>query len=320
MLSSKVATTAALSRSPDAPGDGTSVDGLAGFTHRYFDVNSTRLHAVVGGRGPALVLLHGWPYTWAVWRRVMPAFAAGGRTVIAPDLRGTGDSAKPETGYAKTNVAEDIRQLVAQVGFDDIDLIGMDIGAMVAYAYAAAHPDHVRHLVLSESVLPGFGLEELMNPAAGGYWHFGFHMQVDVAEMLTAGKEAAYLSSAYTTPMSEGGLTDADIADFLGHYAAPGGMRGGFQHYGTLLEDGRTNRTSFRAPLPMPVLVLNGEHGLPQEPLLNGVHRVASDVRSALVPDAAHTYAADNPGWVATRLNGFFSSGHTPGADNTTAG
>ena len=301
---------------PTAPPHGSAVAGLDGFSHHYADVNGTRLHAVVGGRGPAIVLVHGWPFTWAVWRRAMPDLAAGGHTVIAVDLRGTGDSAKPETGYAKTNVAEDIHQLVQQLGFDEIALVAMDIGTMVACAYAAAHREQVHHLVLSESLLPGFGLEELMNPATGGYWHFGFHMQVDVAEMLTAGKEAAYLTPGWTMMSPGGGITDADRAEFLSRYSAPGGMRGGFQHYATLLQDGEDNRAGLKVKLTMPVLVLNGDQGIPQAQLLDGVHQIASDVHADIVPDAGHAYAADNPAWFVERLTRFLATGPTTTAES----
>ncbi|MEV0912029.1 alpha/beta hydrolase [Streptomyces hokutonensis] len=288
------------------------VSGMDGFSHRYADVNGTRLHYVVGGEGPPVVLLHGWPYTWAIWRRMMPLLAAAGFTVVAPDLRGTGDSGKPDSGYTKRDVAEDVRQLVGKLGpagtgDTGIHVVGMDIGAMVAHAYATAYPREVRRLVLSESVLPGFGLEEIMNPATGGYWHFGFHMQLDIAELLTVGKEAAYLAPAWAMGSPAGGLTDADRAEFLRHYAAPGGMRGGFQHYASLLEDGRAIRAATTTKLPMPVLVLNAALGLPQAPLLKGVRQVADDVRADLVPDSGHAYAADNPVWVAHRLAAFFA-------------
>jgi len=94
------------------------------------------------------VLLHGRPQTWWAWRQIIPALAARGRTVIVPDLRGTGGSEKAMGGYEKANQAEDIRQLVHSLGFDRIDLVGHDIGGMVAYAYACAHPGEVKRLVV----------------------------------------------------------------------------------------------------------------------------------------------------------------------------
>ena len=186
----------------------------------------------------------------------MPLLAGAGHTVIAPDLRGLGDSAKAEAGYSKVNVAEDVRQVVQSLGFDSINLVGTDIGTMVAHAYASRHPGEVRRLVLAESLIPGFGLEELMNPATGGYWHFGFHMQVGVATMLTAGREADYLLPTMTMMSASADAADMAKAVFLPHYTAPGGMRAGFQHYGTLLADRKENRAAFHSKLPMPVLVL----------------------------------------------------------------
>lgn len=292
---------------PVAPAAGSDVRDLDGFKHHYAEVNGTRIHYVMGGTGPAVVLLHGWPYTWAEWRNLMPLLAAGGFTVIAPDLRGLGDSARTEGGYAKSNVATDVRQIVQSLGIENIDLVGNDIGTMVAYAYAAAHPEEIRHLVLAESLLPGFGLEDLMNPATGGYWHFGFHLQVELATMLTAGKEAAYLLP--TMRMMSAAPDAGEVAErvFLPYYAAPGGMRAGFQHYGTLLDDGRENRAAFHSKLTVPVLVLNGSRGIPQMQTLGSVRQVAENVLSDLIPDCGHTFGHDNPTWVAKRLIHFFT-------------
>ena len=280
-------------------------DGPYELHEGFAQVNGTRIRYVTGGSGPVVALVHGWPYTWVAWRHLLPHLVAKGYTVLATDLRGTGASDRPPTGYDKSTVADDIRQVARLLTADPINLVGMDIGAMVAYAYAADHPDEVRRLVLAESALPGFGLEDIMDPARGGSWHFGFHMQVDVADMLTTGHEAEYLGNAWGIG-SLGGVTAEDRAEMLEEYSSPGGMRGGFQHYATLLEDVKTNqgRTS---KLPMPVLVLNGDHGLPQQLLLGGVQRAAVNVHADTVPDSGHVFGADNPGWTARRLVAFFS-------------
>ena len=293
--------------SNSAPAANAPVENLDGFTHHYAEANGAKIHYVSGGSGPVVVLLHGFPFTWYEWRKVMPRLAAK-FTVIAPDLRGTGDSEKPEEDYAKTNVAEDIRQIVRQLGFDEINLVGKDIGMMVAYAYAAAHPEEVRRLALCESLIPGFGLEELMNPATGGYWHFGFHMQTDIAAMLTRDKEAEYLNPMWQMMSPVKGADQDAVAEYLRCYAAPGGMRGGFQHYKTLLEDGKTNRANFQSKLRMPVLSLNGDKGIPQEQTLHGVRQVAENVTAELIPNSGHAFAEENPDWVADRLIRFFDS------------
>ena len=105
------------------------------FSHHIASVNGIQLHYVTGGQGDPIVLLHGWPETWYEWRHIMPALAKN-YTVIAPDLRGLGDSSKPLTGYDGKTVAEDIHQLVTQLGFKTIFLVGHDIGTQVAYSYA----------------------------------------------------------------------------------------------------------------------------------------------------------------------------------------
>ena len=105
------------------------------FSHGSASVNGIQLHYVIGGHGDPIVLLHGWPETWYEWHLVMPALAKN-HTVIAPDLRGLGESSKPLTGYDGKTVAQDIHQLVTQLGFKTIFLVGHDIGTQVAYSYA----------------------------------------------------------------------------------------------------------------------------------------------------------------------------------------
>jgi triacylglycerol esterase/lipase EstA (alpha/beta hydrolase family) len=125
------------------------------FSHHMASVNSIQLHYVIGGHGNPIVLIHGWPQTWYEWRHVMPALAKN-YTVIVPDLRGLGDSSKPLTGYDGKTTAEDIYQLVSQLGFKQIFLVGHDIGAQTAYSYAAAHPNNVSKLVIMDFIFPGF--------------------------------------------------------------------------------------------------------------------------------------------------------------------
>jgi pimeloyl-ACP methyl ester carboxylesterase len=287
------------------PVDGAPAD-LEGFNHRYADVNGTRIHYVSGGAGPAIVLLHGWPLTWREWRGVMPALAKTGFTVIAPDLRGLGDSDKPSSGYDKKTVADDVRAIVRNLGFDTVDLVGTDIGMMVAVAWALHHPTEIRRLVLAESLIPGFGLEELMNPATGGYWHFGFHAQVDLATMLTEGKEAEYLGNNWKMFSPLKGITADDRAEFLRTYGNPEGMRAGFRYYAALLDDGKANRSAFKQKLMMPVLVLNAGLGIPQGQTLSGVEQAFANVEHDQVLLAGHAFAADRPDWTANRLISFF--------------
>jgi pimeloyl-ACP methyl ester carboxylesterase len=291
---------------PPIPPSGSPVEDAPILRHAFADTNGTRLHYVTGGKGPAVVLLHGYPYTWEVWKPLLPLLVEAGYTVIAPDLRGLGFSDKPANGYDKVTVAEDVRRIVQSLGIERIRLVGADIGAMVAYAYASRHPGEVERFVFAESLIPGFGLEELMNPATGGYWHFGFHAQVAIATMLTAGREADYLLPWYAMMSAEPSAAEIATQRFLPFYRAAGGMRAGFRHYETMIEDGHANRAQFTEPMPMPTLVLGGERGLPQVQTLACVEQVAAHVEHDIVPNAGHTFASDNADWTAARLVRFF--------------
>jgi len=125
------------------------------FSHHMASVNGIQLHYVIGGKGDPVVFLHGWPQTWYEWHHVIPVLAKN-YTVIVPDLRGLGDSSKPLTGYDGNTTAEDVYQLVSQLGFNKIFLAAHDIGSQTAYSYAATHPNNVSKLVIMEFAFPGF--------------------------------------------------------------------------------------------------------------------------------------------------------------------
>jgi pimeloyl-ACP methyl ester carboxylesterase len=186
------------------------------FSHHMASVNGIQLHYVIGGQGDPVVLLHGWPETWYAWHKVMPALAKN-YTVIAPDLRGLGDSSKPVTGYDGNTTAEDIYQLVSQLELGKkIYLVGHDIGAQTAYSYAAAHPSNVSKLVIMDSVFPGFFPPNF----EGVCWWCSFHQTRDIPELLTAGNERGYLSWHYRgLAYNPEAITEADIETYVSSYS-----------------------------------------------------------------------------------------------------
>ena len=185
-------TSSSLTKQQQPTGISFQIDNMT-FSHHTASVNGIQLHYVIGGHGDPVVLLHGWPETWYEWHNVMPALAKN-YTVIAPDLPGLGDSSKPLTGYDGKAVAEDIHQLVTQLGFKTIFLVAHDIGTQVAYSYAAAHPAEVKKLVVMDFTIPGFAPT---GPAKPGLWWPSFHQTPDIPEALVQGKEMIYLSWFY---------------------------------------------------------------------------------------------------------------------------
>ena len=165
------------------------------WTHNVMTVNGFRMHYVTAGAGFPLVLLHGWPQTWYEWRKLIPPLAER-FTIIAPDLRGLGDSERPIGGYDKRTLASDVYQLLKGLGHEQIGLIGHDWGGTVAYYLAYDHPDLVERLLILEST-PGIAREgdQVSLQGIRRLWHLFFHGgNPDMAELLVRGNEELYLS------------------------------------------------------------------------------------------------------------------------------
>ena len=238
----------------------------------------------------------------------MPALAKN-YTVIAPDLRGLGDSSKPLTGYDGKTVAEDIHQLVTKLGFKTIDLVGHDIGSWVAYPYAAAHPSEVKGLAILEVPPPGPSFPS-GTPAP---WWVIFHQTPDVPEALVQGKEMMYLSWFFhNLPFNPAAITQADINEYVSHYSAPGGMRAGFEYYRAFPQDAIQNMNYSKTKLTMPILALGGGYlplfgGNITMPIVYGMKLLAQNVQGIIVPNSGHYIAEEQPDVVVKLLNTFFS-------------
>jgi len=277
-------------------------------THHTTFVNDVRLHYVTAGQGDPVVLLHGWPETWYQWRKIIPALAER-YTVIAPDLRGLGDSSKPKTGYDKRTLADDVYKLVGKLGHERIFLVGHDWGGPTAYAYACAHPDDVRRLVILDVPIPGAGLEEIpqMSPA-GGLWHISFHSVPDLPEVLVAGREREYLSWFYRTAYNPTTITEEDIDEYVRCYAAPGGMRAGFEYYRAFWDDVAHNTENAKIKLAMPVLALGGKYSFGKQ-TLRSLQTLAENVRGGEIDQCGHWVAEEQPEYLTEQLLTFFGEG-----------
>jgi pimeloyl-ACP methyl ester carboxylesterase len=285
------------------------------FSHHTASVNGIQLHYVIGGQGEPVVLLHGWPETWYAWHKVMPALAKN-YTVIAPDLRGLGDSSKPPTGYDGNTTAEDIYQLVSQLGLgQEIYLVGHDVGAQTAYSFAAAHPNNVSKLVIMDFIFPGFYPPNLEGVCC---WWFSFHQTRDIPELLTTGNEREYLSWHYRgLAYNREAITEADIDTYVSSYSSPGGMRAGFEYYRAFPENAEQNKALSETKLKIPVLAIGGDiypalgGDLPGNITLNSTQALAANVTGITVPLSGHYIAEEQPVFLVKLLNNFFSGNST---------
>jgi pimeloyl-ACP methyl ester carboxylesterase len=281
------------------------------FSHHTASVNGIQMHYVIGGQGEPVVLLHGWPQTWYEWRHVMPALAKN-YTVVVPDLRGLGDSSKPVAGYDGNTTAEDIYQLVSQLGLGPkIYLVGHDVGAQTAYSYAAIHPNNVSKLVIMDYVFPGFYPPNLEGVCC---WWFSFHQTRDVPELLTSGNEREYLSWHYRgLAYNPEAITESDIDTYVSSYSAPGGMRAGFEYYRAFPINEEQNKVLSQTKLQMPVLALGGDiypalgGDAPGNFALDSTQGLAENVKGVIVPLSGHYIVEERPDFLIKELVKFFN-------------
>jgi pimeloyl-ACP methyl ester carboxylesterase len=281
-------------------------------THHYFHSSHSFTHYVRAGTGFPVVLLHGWPQTWFAWRKIIPTLAQR-YTVIAPDLRGLGDSSRPLEGYDKRTIAEDIWRLTSEhLRFERYFLVGHDWGGPVAFCLAATHPNAVRRLVMLDTAVPGDGSGTFSQH--GRRWHHAFHQTPDLPEALIAGREEVYLGWFYQHyGFQPGAIGVEDIQEFLRTYRQPGALRAGLAYYRALDQDVAHNQSLIaQRKLSMPVLALGGGNAFGRGgETLESLKRVAVDVRGGVVEDCGHWMAEEKPELIANALLEFFGAEET---------
>jgi pimeloyl-ACP methyl ester carboxylesterase len=273
-----------------------------GVIEKRANVDGVRINYKIGGRGPAVVLLHGYAQTSHMWLPLMPLLTAS-HTVIAPDLRGAGDSARPPGGYDKKTMAKDMRNLVRQLGHDKATVVGHDIGLMVAYAYAAQYPPEVGKIVLLDAFLPGVGqwkdvwlLRDL--------WHFHFHGTTPLA--LVKGRERIYFEHFWNDFAADKtkSVSEKDRRVYAAAYARANGMRAGFEYFKAFEQDARDFAAFAATKLSMPFLVLTGEKASGTF-LIDQARLVATNVSGTVVKGAGHWLMEEATGQVVPAIVAF---------------
>jgi pimeloyl-ACP methyl ester carboxylesterase len=262
------------------------------FRTRQVKANGTKLYVRVGGSGPAVVLLHGYGETGDMWVPLANDLARD-HTVVVPDLRGMGLSAKPAGGYDKKTQGHDVAGMLDALKIERTALVAHDIGNMVGYAFAAQYRDRVARFVLIDAPLPGVGpwQEILKNPLL---WHFRFGGP-DM-ERLVAGRERIYLDRFWNefsaTPSR---FSEAARRHYAKLYARPGAMHAGFAQFAAFDQDAADNKVFLAAgKIDVPVLALGGERSFGTT--MAAVMRfAASDVEEGVVPDSGHWIMEENP-------------------------
>jgi pimeloyl-ACP methyl ester carboxylesterase len=274
----------------------------AGFTEKRANVDGVTISYKVGGQGPAVVLLHGYAQTSHMWRPLMPLLAVS-HTVIAPDLRGAGGSARPPAGYDKKTLARDVHGLVRKLGHQRVTLVGHDIGLMVAYAYAAQYRGEVGKVVLMDAFLPGVGNWKdvwLMRDL----WHFHFYGETPLA--LVKGRERIYFEHFWNDFAADRtrSVPEVDRRIYAAAYARADGMRAGFEYFKAFEQDARDFAAFAATKLDMPVLVLTGEKASGTF-LIEQAKLVATNVSGTVVKGSGHWLMDEAPEQVVPAILAF---------------
>jgi pimeloyl-ACP methyl ester carboxylesterase len=257
-------------------------------------VNGVEIHYLQAGGGTdtPVVLLHGYAETSHMWLPLMPKIDDR-RVVIAPDLRGAGTSSKPDGGYDKKTMAQDIHALVKSLGFKKVKIVGHDIGLMVAYAYAAQYPDETESIVLMDAFLPGVGdwthvwlLRDL--------WHFHFYGETPLK--LVSGRERIYFEHFWNDFAADPkhSVPEKDREFYAIEYARPGGMRAGFEYFRAFEQDSKDFAGFAQTKLTMPMLVLSGEKAGGQF-LIDQGRMVDANVEGVLIKGSGHWLMEEAP-------------------------
>ena len=300
---------------PEGPGSASGAPHLPGgftntFTSRYVDANGLRLHAVIGGKGPPLLLVHGWPQTWYQWRLVMPTLARD-FTVVAVDQRGIGLSEKPQDGYDAGTQANDMVALMDALGHKRFAMVGFDTGMPIAYALASDHPERLDRLVVGEAVITGVTPSPPLivpGPLNGRLWHIAFNrLGPEVNEALVRGREGIYFGAEYAGSAGTA-LPDHIVKYYIDRLASsPDALRGSFGSYRAIDTSIAQNEQRKTRRLILPVLAIGGAKGL-GEGVAKTMKLVADNVETTIIPDCGHWVAEEAPEKLLAALTTFLAS------------
>ena len=279
------------------------------FTSRYVDTGQVRLHAVVGGNGPPLILIHGWPGSWYYWRLVMPALAQDFE-VIAVDQRGIGLSDKPEDGYDTGTIANDLVGLMDALGHRQFAVVGVDTGLLIGYALAADHPDRVTHLAVGEAPLPGITPPNpliLPDQIVDRLWHIPFNQLKETNEKLVRGREDVFFGAEFFASAGTNKLPDYAVQYYVdGLASSPEALHGSFQLYRAFGATAAQNEERKTRRLRMPVLAMGGAESSGAM-VAETMKLTADDVQTLVVPGVGHWLAEQAPDEIVAALRAFLA-------------
>src|SRR6516165_9711821 len=302
---------------PEGPGSVSGAPNLPDgftdtFTSRYVDTGELRLHAVTGGDGPPLLLVHG----WYQFRMIMPTLARD-FFVVAVDQRGIGLSDKPRDGYDTATLANDLVAVMDALAHPRFALYGTDVGMPIAYALAAFHRDRVDRLAVSEAPIPGISPSPplfLPPPLNAMLWHLAFNQLPKINEQLVTGREDIFFGAEFDASAGTHKLPDDAVRYYIDTLKDPDHLRGSFEFYRAIPTTTAQNQQRKTRRLTVPVLAIGGAESTGEAPV-NTMKLTADDVQTLVIPGCAHWVAEQAPDQLLAALTTFLA----PYRDGTAA-
>src|SRR6478672_3209734 len=274
-----------------------------GFRTQDIKTDGATIHVRVGGKGPAVVMLHGFGDTGDMWAPLAAALAKD-HTIIVPDLRGMGLSSYPDSGYDKKTQAQDIARVLDDLKIERVELVTHDIGNMVGYALAAQYPDRITRWVIIDAPLPGIGpWDEILNSPL--LWHFNFRGP-DV-DRLVKGRERIYLDRFWNElSANPKAIDEATRQHYAKLYARPGAMHSAFEQFATFNTKDRADNVEFqkRGKLTMPILALGAEKSFGDQQTAI-MRAVGSNVEGGIITNSGHWIMEEQPAQTVSKVKAF---------------
>lgn len=264
-------------------------------------IRGVKLCYSIQGSGSPVLLIHGWPQTQDAWRYIVPQLTAY-HTIITVDLPGIGGSSPSKIGYSKKELARYIRELMVKLNYHKATVIGHDIGGQVAYAYAKEFTEEVQSVVIIDVPVPGMpGWEQ--ERGKWPRWHFAFHQQKELPEILVRNNVASYLNYFFQgLSYHKRALNSAEVYPYIEAYSNEVSLHAGFELYRAFDLDAEENKTSLSSKLKMPLLAIGGEYSRLKNSVAEQFEGVADQLTWKIAPNAGHYIPEEAPDWLAKTI------------------
>lgn len=266
------------------------------YTSQYLTIGDVNIHYVKTGKGSPVLLLHGFPETMYTWRYLIPALAKS-HTVIAVDLPGIGKSGPSKTGYNQKNIANILYRFMLGIGYKQAAIVAHDLGVEMAYGYASSYPENITSLTFLDVPIATEKMKTLplLSEDQRVYWWFAFHNVPDLPEALVQGKEHEYLSWFFMhDAYDSASFSKKDIEIYTKAYSKPGVFHAAMEYYRAFLQNIELNKENVRKKLPMPLLVLGGDHSFGINTLYS-FQSLADNVTGGVINNCGHFIQEEQP-------------------------